>query len=135
MSTNTMSKEVGVWEALSANVKSWLEEVPQLGPSVQDLDGVILDAKDLQSVQDVHRRQLRETTQRSKDIRRRGRSLRNRLIACVQGAFGPDSLLMLEFGINPRLPKRRKRLTLDERIAKLTAELEAAVAAAAAKKN
>lgn len=134
MATDTMSKEIGAWEAQNANVRSRLQELPQLSQNVQDFDLVIGEAKDFQSIQDVHRRQLRETNQRGKEILRRGRSLRNRLVAGVQSAFGVDSMLVVEFGVKPRLPTKRRRLTPDERVAKLTAELEAAVAAAEAAK-
>jgi len=126
-----MSKEVGSWEALGANVRARLPELPQLGPNLQELDGVIGEAKDLQSTQDVYRRQLREATLRSKEIRRRGRHIRSRLIAGLQNVFGVDSIVLVEFGANPRLPQKRRRLTPDERVAKLEAELEAAKAAAA----
>jgi len=126
-----MSKEVGGWEALGANVRARLPELPQLGPNLQELDGVIGEAKELQSTQDVYRRQLRETTQRGEEIRRRGRNVRNKLIAGLQSVFGVDNMVLVEFGANPRLPKKRRRLTPEERVAKLEAELEAAKVAAA----
>ena len=64
-----------------------------------------------QGVQEIHRKQLRETTQRSKELARRGRSLRNRLVAGLQSAYGVESFELLGFGLPPRLPKRRNRLT------------------------
>ena len=96
MATDTLSKEIGTWKAQIANVKARLPEMPQLGPTVQELEGVIVEGEELQSIQDVHRSQLRETTLRSKEIRRRGRSLRNQLVAGVQSVFGVDSLVLLE---------------------------------------
>lgn len=135
MSTETLSKEIGGWEALSANVKARLPQLPQLGETVQEIDGVIVEGKELQSIQDVQRSQLRETNQRSQELRRRGRSLRNRLAAGVQSVFGVDSMVLVEFGVKPRLPKKRRILTPDEKVVKLEAELEAAKAAAAAAKK
>jgi hypothetical protein len=33
-------------------------------------------------------------------------------------------MVLVEFGVEPRLPRKRIRLTLEERVAKKTAELE-----------
>ena len=85
-----------------------------------------------QSIQDVQRSELRETNRRSREIRRCGRSLRNKLAAGVQSAFGDGSMALLAFGVKPRLPKPRRRLTPDEKIVKLEAELKALKTAKAA---
>lgn len=131
MAQENLSKKIGGWKALSANVKARLPEVPQLSQTVEGLDGVIVEAEQFQSVHDIHRRQLRETTQRSKDIERRGRSFRNRLIAGLQGAYGVDNFVLLEFGVNPRLPTKRSRLTKEQKEEKQRLEeLEKAAAAA-----
>jgi hypothetical protein len=129
MSTDSLSKEIGSWEALSTNVKARLPELPQLNDTVLEIDGVIFEAKEIQSVQDIQRSQLRETTRRSEEIRRRGRSVRNRMAAGVQSVFGVDSMILVEFGVKPRLRKKRRFLTLEGKVAKLEAELEAAKAA------
>ncbi len=128
MATDTLSKKIGAWDALNTNVKARLPELSQLEPTVKELDTVIFEGRELQGVQDVHRRQLRETTQRSKEIERRGRKLRNQLVVGVQSVFGVDNMVLVEFGLEPRLPKRRPRLTPEERVIKLTEELEAAKA-------
>lgn len=125
MATETLSKKLGGWDALNANVKARLQEMPQLDPMVKELDAVLIEGRELQGVQDVHRRQLRETTQRVKDLERRGRKIRNQLVAGLQSAFGVDNMVLVEFGVEPRLPQRRNRLTPEERVVKLTEELEA----------
>jgi hypothetical protein len=132
MSTDTLSKDLGAWEALSANVKARSPELPQLGETVQEMDGLIFEGRNLQSVQDIQRSQLRETNRRCQDLRRRGRNARNRLAAGVQSVFGVDSMVLVEFGVKPRLRKKRRILTPQEKVAKLEAELEVAKAAAAA---
>ena len=132
MSTDTLSKEIGVWQAAVTNIKARLPELPQLGPTVQELEGVIVEGEEIQSIQDLQRSELRETNRRSRDLRRRGRGLRNKLAAGVQSVFGVDSMALLAFGVKPRLPKPRRRLTPDEKIVKLEAELEAVKAAKAA---
>jgi len=45
----------------------------------------------------------------------RGRSLRNKLVAGLQSAYGVESYELLGFGLQPRLPRKRKRLTQEER--------------------
>jgi hypothetical protein len=131
MSTDGLSKKIGTWGALNTNVKARLPEVPQLQPTVKGLDEVIVEGMELQSLQDVHRRQLRETTQRCREVERRGRKLRNQMIVGLQSAFGVDNMVLVEFGVEPRLPQKRTHLTPDERVAELEAKLKAAKEVAA----
>ena len=126
MATDTLSKKIGTWDALNTNVKARLQEVPLLEPTVKNLDAVILEGRELQGLQDVHRRQLRETTQRTQELERRGRKLRNQLIVGLQSVFGVDNMVLVEFGLEPRLPRKRTHLTPEEKVAKLEAELEVA---------
>ena len=134
MATEGMSKKYGIWEALNSNVKARLPELPQLEPTVNEFDEVFDEIRELQSVQDVYRRQLRETTQRSKELERRGRGLRNRLVTGVQSAYGVDNMVLVEFGIKPRLPTKRNRLTKQEKAEKeRLEELEKAAAEAGLK--
>jgi len=129
MATDTLSKKIGAWDALSTNVKARLPEVPLLEPTVKNLDAVIVEGRELQGLQDVHRRQLRETTQRTQELERRGRKLRNQLIVGLQSVFGVDNMVLVEFGLEPRLPRKRTHLTPEEKVAKLEADLEVAKAA------
>ena len=116
MATDSLSLYLGTWDMLSTNVKPRLaEELSHLEPTVQELDAVIFEGRALQGVQETHRKQLRETTQRSKELARRGRGLRNRLVAGLQMAYGVDSFELLGYGLQPRLPQKRKRLTKEER--------------------
>lgn len=138
MSTDTLSKNLGAWKAQIANVKARLPEMPQLGETVQGFEALVLEGEELQSDQDVYRSKLRETVLRSKDILRRGRSFRNRLVAGAQSVFGVESPVLLEVGAKPRLPKRPRRRTPEERVTDLKEELavaEAALEAAKAKKG
>jgi hypothetical protein len=130
MSTDTLSKHLGAWEAQIANVKVRLPQMPQLGETVQGFEALVLEGKDLQSSQDVYRSKLREATLHSKDLLRRGRSFRNRLVAGAQSVFGVESPLLLELGAKPRLPKAPRRRTPDEKVAHLKEQLAAAEAEA-----
>jgi len=131
MATIDLTKKIGTWDVLTMNVKPRLPELPQLEPTVKELDAVIFEGRELQGLQEIHRKQLRETTQRSKELARRGRSARNRLVAGLQSAYGVDSLELLGFGVPPRLPQKRNRLTKAQREEKERLEaLEKAAAAA-----
>ena len=115
MATDSLSKNLGTWDMLTMNVKARLPELPQLEPTVQELDTVIFQGRQLQGIQETHRKQLRETNQRSKDLVRRGRSTRNKLVAGLQSAYGVESFELLGYGIQPRLPQKRNRLTQAEK--------------------
>src|SRR6185436_7739130 len=134
MATDGLSKDIGTWDMLTMNVKPRLLELPQLDPTVRVLDAVIFEGRVLQGIQETHRKQLRETTRRSKELARHGRSLRNKLVAGLQSAYGVDSFELLGFGINPRLPAKRNRLTKAQREEKERLEaLEKAAAEAGLK--
>ena len=138
MSTDTLSKKLGPWKAHIANVKPRLPELPQLVETVQGFEALVLEAEELQSSQDVYRSKLKEATLRTKDILRRGRSFRNKLVAGAQSVFGVDSPLLLELGAKPRLPKSPRRRTLEQRVEELKEKLavaETALEAAKAKKG
>jgi hypothetical protein len=129
MATDGLSVNLGTWDMLSSNVKPRLAELSHLEPTVQELDAVIFEGRALQGVQETHRKQLRETTHKSKDLVRRGRSIRNRLVAGLQNAYGVESFELLGYGVQPRLPQKRKRLTQEEKEEKERLEkLEKAVA-------
>jgi hypothetical protein len=134
MSTDTLSKNLGTWKAQITNVKARLPQMPQLEPTVQGFEALVLEGEELQSSQDVYRSKLREATLRTTDILRRGRSFRNRLVAGAQSVFGVESPLLLELGAKPRLPKRSRNRTPDEKVADLKKQLAAAEAAAEAAK-
>src|SRR5215210_508033 len=110
MATDTLSKKIGTWDALNTNVKARLPEVPQLNPTVKELDEVIVEGRELQGLQDVHRRQLRETTQRTQELERRGRKLRNQLIVGLQSVFGVDNMVLVGDSERrrPPIPRRRR---------------------------
>lgn len=129
MATEGLSKKYGIWDGLLVNVKGRLTEIPQVEPLVKEFEQVMGDIKELLGAQDVHRRQLRETTVRGKELERRGRGLRNRLVAAMQSIYGVENMVLVEFGVEPRLPRKRpRRLTPKERVVKLEAELEVAKA-------
>jgi hypothetical protein len=94
--------------------------MPQLGETVEGFEALVLEGEELQSSQDVYRSKLSETVVRSKDILRRGRSFRNRLVAGAQSVFGVESSVLLELGAKPRL--RREEVLRNRPQARRTRE-------------
>jgi hypothetical protein len=135
MAIEGLSKKAGTWDALAINVRARLQEVPHLTETVEAFAGVIGEIREFQGVHDSHSRHLREATQRSKDLEHRARSLRNRLVTGLQSAYGPENLVLLDFGINPRLPAKPKRLTREAREAAKLAEAQRIIAEAAGKQG
>ena len=134
MATDSLSKYLGTWDMLTMNVKQKLAELPQLEPTVKELESVVFEGRTIQGIQETHRKQLRETNQRRKELVRRGRSLRNKLVAGLQSIYGVESFELLGFGLQPRLQQKRKRLTQEEREAQERLEtLEKAAAEAGLK--
>jgi hypothetical protein len=131
MAPESLSKNIGTWDMLTMNVKQRLPELSQLEPTVKELETVIFEGRELQGTQEIHRKQLRETNQRSRDLVRRGRSVRNKLVAGLQSAYGVESLELLGFGVQPRLQKRRTRLTKAQKEEKARLEALEKVAAEA----
>ena len=101
MATEGLSKTLGTWDMLTMNVKPLLPELPHLEPTVKELEAVIFEGRALQGVQETHRKQLRETTKRGKELVGRGRSIRNKLVAGLQNAYGVESFELLGFGVQP----------------------------------
>lgn len=64
----------------------------------------------LESQQGIHLAGLRETNKERADLEKRARTLRNRLAASLQGAYGPDSLTLHEFGVKPRILRPRRKV-------------------------
>lgn len=108
MASNTLSKKIGALEALITNAKPLLPEMPHLSEPAEGLETLLAELKTLESLQNVHKAQLRETNARRIALEKQTRDLRNRLIRGLQSRFGLASQKLLEFGINPRTPTRRR---------------------------
>jgi len=131
MSTRSFQEHLVDWEALHDNVGKRLEEFPHLAKDHAALEPLLAEGRVLESEQDLRKAELREINLRRRELEKQGRAVRNRLAAALKGAFGPDSLRLLEFGLQPVQRSRRKLLSKAEK-AELLAR-QAARAAAAAK--
>ena len=119
-------ENLGDWEALHVNFAPLLADLPHLSPDHAALVALTTAGRELESQQDVHRRMLRETNLRRKELQAQGKKLRNKLVHGARSKFGEDSIQLLEYGIEPRQPRRRTRLSARDLEAKTAAEAEAA---------
>lgn len=108
MASNTLSKKIGALEALITNARPLLPEMPHLSEPTEGLETLLAELKALESLQDVHKAQLRETNARRIALEKQTRDLRNRVVRGLQSWYGLASQKLLEFGINPRIPTRRR---------------------------
>jgi hypothetical protein len=105
---NDFSKRLNRWELISTNAKPHLTEMPFLQQLVTDLDGVIVEAKSLDTVQEQNRQSFVDATHRRQELERRGETLRARITAHLKGTFGHTSDDLIQFGITPR-PRTLRR--------------------------
>ncbi len=86
--------------------------MPQVQPLQAELEAVIVEARGLDSRQELARSQARDLTRQRQDIEKRGESLRRRIASHLRGTFGFTSEQLVQFGVNPR-PRvaRRKKPT------------------------
>ena len=104
-------KTVAYCELLSTTLKPQLEDLPHLKDESESLDTLIVELKDLDSQQQALRARLREIIRLRQEAERRGRSLRSRIAAQLQGKLGFTNENLLAFGITPRKPGRRRTAT------------------------
>ena len=115
------------WQQMLDNLAPRLAELPHLLPLHTELAALVAAATALESERSIQEARLREVNHERTVAHTQGRDLRNRLVAGLQGTFGPESEQLIEFGINPR-PRnaRRRRLSPEERAERAREAAEAA---------
>jgi hypothetical protein len=117
MPESSFADKMVAWEQLINSARPHLDEMPHLAAEIDALQTLIPEAKARELEQEAHRARFHEATRLREDAEKRGIDLRNRLVAKLQGHFGPKSERLREFGIHPRLPRRRRQ-TEEERSAR-----------------
>lgn len=102
------STKVRSWEVTNENVKPHLPEMPYVEPLVTELDGVIVEGRNLHNEQQEALARLQDITHRRQEIERRGELLRRRIASHLRGTFGFVSDELPKFGIKPRPRVTRK---------------------------
>jgi uncharacterized membrane protein len=85
-----------------------------LQPLQAEIKQVIGQAKVLHNEQEALRSQLRDITQRRREIERHGDILRRRVEAHLRGSFGHTSEKLISFGVKPRPRVIRRKPKVEE---------------------
>ncbi|HEY3569644.1 MAG TPA: hypothetical protein VGP73_17055 [Thermoanaerobaculia bacterium] len=108
MATVTLAKLISDWELLNAALQPHLTDMPFLKDKATELEGLIADAKGMDTKQQDLRGSLQETVRQRQDLEKRGRVLQSRLAALLRGSLGFDNQTLLGFGVKPRRPRKKK---------------------------
>jgi hypothetical protein len=96
------------WELLATNAKAEsVQEMPHIATDLASLEGLLTQARQVESQQEDLRSQARELNARLRDITRDGEILRRRLGANLNGKFGFTSETLVRYGFKPRKVSRR----------------------------
>jgi chaperonin cofactor prefoldin len=95
------------WAVTASNIREHLEEMPHVEADLAEMDGMIAEARTLESQQEALRGQAREVTAQLRELAKNGERLRSRLRSHLQAKFGPTSESLLKFGFRPRRTPRR----------------------------
>jgi len=108
MATITLAKTISDWELLNAALQPHLTDMPFLKDKATELEGLIAEAKGMDTRQQSLRGTLQETVRQRRELEKRGKVLRSLLAALLRGSLGFDNQTLLGFGVKPRRPRRKK---------------------------
>jgi hypothetical protein len=108
MATITVAKLISDWELLNTALQPHLTDMPYLKDKATELEGLIAEAKGMDTKQQELRGSLQETVRQRKDLEKRGTALRSQLAASLRGNLGFDNQTLLSFGVKPRRPRKKK---------------------------
>jgi len=108
MATFTLAKTISDWELLNAALQPHLTDMPYLRDKATELQGLITEAKGMDTRQQELRGNLQETVRQRKDLEKRGKSVHLHLASVLRGSLGFDNQTLLGFGLKPRRPRRKK---------------------------
>ena len=111
MATFTLAKLIADWELLNAALQPHLTDMPYLRDKATELEGLIAEAKGMDTKQQDLRGSLQETVRQRQGLEKRGKDLHLRISAILRGNFGFDNQTLLGFGVKPRRPRRKKAPT------------------------
>jgi len=111
MRTNKHSfgEKISNWKVIHTNLEPKLAEMPHLTEMRQQLQGVIARAEALDSEAEINRQRRAEIARDRRALVREGDQIRSRAAAHLKGSFGFTSELLIEFGVNPVKPGRRRK--------------------------
>lgn len=108
MATFTLAKLISDWELLNAALQPHLTDMPYLRDRATELQGLIAEAKGMDTRQQDLRGNLQETVRQRKDLEKRGKSVHLHVASVLRGSLGFDNQTLLGFGLKPRRPRRKR---------------------------
>ena len=108
MATFTLANLISDWELLDAALQPHLTDMPYLKDKVTELQGLITEAKGMDTKQQDLRGSLQETVRQRQALEKRGKDLHLHLAAMLRGTLGFDNQTLLGFGVKPRRPRKKK---------------------------
>ncbi len=99
------------WAVAASNLREHLADFPHVAGDLAEMDGMIAEARTLESRQEELRGLAREVGAQLRDLTSEAEKLRSRLRSHLQAKFGPTSESLLKFGFRPRRTPRRTRST------------------------
>ncbi len=106
---NSLAERLKGWILLRDRMKPILADVPHLQADFAAFETELATLISLDQQQESITARLRDTTKLRGQSDVRVNKLRNRLAPGLQAHLGPDSELLLEFGITPRKRRRRRK--------------------------
>jgi len=108
MATMTLAKLISDWELLDTALQPHLTDMPFLKDKATELEGLIAEAKGMDTRQQDLRGTLQETVRQRQELEKRGKVLKSLLASLLRGTLGFDNQTLLAFGVKPRRPRRKK---------------------------
>src|SRR4051794_12334936 len=108
MATVTLAKLISDWELLNAALQPHLTDMPYLKDKATELEGLIAEAKGMDTKQQDLRGSLQETVRQRRNLEKRGKVLRSLLASLLRGSLGFENQTLLGFGVKPRRPRKKK---------------------------
>ena len=108
MATITLAKLISDWELLNAALQPHLTDMPFLKDKATELEGLIAEAKGMDTRQQDLRGTLQETVRQRRELEKRGKVVKSLLAALLRGTLGFDNQTLLAFGVKPRRPRKKK---------------------------
>jgi hypothetical protein len=102
MPERTFPELIGDLDIVSTNLKGRLHEVPHLAGMQATLESWVIEARSLESQQEVFTARLREINEQRRAVEARGVALNSQTRDALSGHYGPKSQTMREFGYLPR---------------------------------
>ena len=104
-----LSTRIRSWDLLNESVKPHLADMPQVQPLQVELQGLLDEARSLDTEQEETRSKLRDIVHRRKEVERRGETVRRRMEAHLRGTYGYTAEQLIKHGVKPRPRVIRKK--------------------------